>query len=70
MGPMSPEPASDLLDFECPRCSSPARAHSYGPCETCRGELRAKFAVEAKAVEVARYEPKMNVVPNQVAFKD
>jgi len=41
-----------------------------GPCPACAGELRAKFAGEARAVEGAAYEPKMNVTPNAVALKD
>ena len=42
----------------------------YGPCPSCRGELRAKFRAEGRVVEVAEYEPKMNVTPNAVALKD
>ena len=42
----------------------------YGPCESCRGELRATFLGEGRVVEVADYEPKMNVTPNAVALKD
>jgi hypothetical protein len=42
----------------------------YGPCEECCGELRATYAGVARVVEVARFEPKMHVVPNQVATKD
>ena len=42
----------------------------YGPCDDCRGELRAAFAGEAKIVVVEAYEPKMNVTPNAVALKD
>ena len=33
-------------------------------------ELRATFVREAEVVEVAEYEPKMNVTPNAVALKD
>ena len=61
---------SDLLSFTCPRCDRPAEAHTYGPCGDCRSELRARFQSEARDIEVAEYEPKMNVVPNQVALKD
>ena len=42
----------------------------YGLCPTCRDELHAKFAAEGRNLEVADYEPKMNVTPNAVAFKD
>ena len=41
----------------------------YGPCEACRVVLRASGG-EQRAVAAAEYEPKMNVVPNQVATKD
>jgi hypothetical protein len=42
----------------------------YGLCTDCRGELRAKYDRGARVVEVADYEPKMNVTPNAVALKD
>jgi hypothetical protein len=42
----------------------------YGPCADCRSELRGRYAAEARAVDVAAYEPKMNVTPNAVALKD
>jgi len=58
------------LSFTCPRCGSAAEEHTYGPCATCRSDLRAKFAGEARVVEVAEYVPKMNVTPNAVALKD
>jgi hypothetical protein len=58
------------LDFACPRCSMPASARFYGPCDACRGELVATLGGEARAVEVDAYEPKMNVTPNAVATKD
>ena len=59
-----------MLDFTCPRCQAPASARFYGPCDTCRADLHVRFAGEAREVEVAAYEPKMNVTPNQVATKD
>ena len=58
------------IDFDCPRCGSTSRATFYGPCDVCRDQLRATLGGEARAVEVAAYEPKMNVVPNQIASKD
>lgn len=61
---------SELLSFACPRCSSAVEETYYGPCESCRGQLVAAFAGGARDVEVAAYEPKMNVVPNQIASKD
>ena len=42
----------------------------YGPCDSCRTELHAKYLGEAREVEVAEYVPKMNVTPNAVALKD
>ncbi|HEX2848916.1 MAG TPA: hypothetical protein VHN98_00100 [Acidimicrobiales bacterium] len=62
--------ASDLLDITCPRCGRAVVERYYGPCTVCRDELRATMGGEARDVEVAAYEPKMNVVPNQVATKD
>jgi len=58
------------LHFDCPRCAQPADARFYGPCDTCRDQLRATMLNEKRDVEVAAYEPKMNVVPNQVATKE
>jgi hypothetical protein len=57
------------MEFDCPRCHQPAAAEFYGPCEACCVQLRTVGGV-ARDVEVAAYEPKMNVVPNQVATKD
>jgi hypothetical protein len=39
-------------------------------CPLCRDELRATFQREAKEVEVADYQPKMNVTPNAIATKE
>lgn len=65
-GPVNSEP----LAFDCPRCARPASALTYGPCADCREELRVRFSGEGRQIDVAAYEPKMNVVPNQVATKD
>ena len=59
-----------LLDFTCPRCSAPASARYYGPCESCRDDLVATLGGEAREIEVDGYVPKMNVTPNAVATKD
>jgi len=67
---MQPVTASGVSGFECPRCGSVVDERFYGPCEVCRGQLRAKFFGEGRDVEVAEYEPKMNVTPNAVALKD
>jgi hypothetical protein len=58
------------LDFTCPRCQLPVSARYYGPCDTCRTDLVAKLGGEQREVELADYEPKMNVTPNAVATKD
>ncbi|HWS44727.1 MAG TPA: hypothetical protein VN636_02610 [Acidimicrobiia bacterium] len=54
----------------CLRCGRGAPMRFAGPCPACVTELRAKFRGEARAVETADYEPKMNVTPNAVALKD
>jgi hypothetical protein len=56
--------------FTCPRCGAAVRAAFYGPCPDCRDALRAAFAGAARSVDVAAYEPKMNVTPNHVVTKD
>jgi hypothetical protein len=58
------------LQFDCPRCAQPTDEDFYGPCRSCRDQLRASQFIESRAVETADYEPKMNVVPNQVATKE
>jgi hypothetical protein len=61
---------SDVIDFTCPRCKADVHDDFYGPCESCRAELVAAYAGQARDIEADAYEPKMNVVPNQVATKD
>jgi hypothetical protein len=58
------------LAYDCPRCGQRTDARFYGPCDDCRQQLRATMVIERRDVEVAAYEPKMNVVPNQVATKE
>jgi cytidine deaminase len=58
------------MEFSCPRCHGDAVEDFYGPCGTCRTQLRDAFRSEGRVVEVAEYEPKMNVTPNAVALKD
>ena len=60
----------DDLEFTCPRCAEPTRARLYGPCRSCRAQLRAELSGEAQEVAAVEYEPKMNVTPNAVATKD
>jgi hypothetical protein len=54
----------------CPRCSQPVDQEFYGPCASCRDELRASLGGDAREVEAPEYEPKMNVTPNAVASKE
>ncbi len=63
-------PDADLLAFDCPRCGAGVTDRFYGPCEACRDVLRTTMGGEESEVVVAAYEPKMNVVPNQIATKD
>jgi hypothetical protein len=62
--------ADQLATFSCPRCGSASQERFYGPCSACRQEMRVAFAGEAREVEAAAYEPKMNVTPNAVALKE
>ena len=61
---------TESLSFACPRCASAVAERFYGPCTSCRAALVASLGGESRDVEVAEYEPKMNVTPNQVATKD
>jgi hypothetical protein len=56
--------------FTCPRCDREVREEFYGPCGSCRDELRAAHRGEGRDVDAEAYEPKMNVTPNAVALKD
>jgi len=65
------EPADDApLHFACPRCGADAEAAFYGPCPSCRTQLVATQAGQARETEVGRFEPALHVVPNQVATKE
>ena len=52
------------------RCRRSEPMRFYGLCASCRAELQVRFAREGRELEVAEYEPKMNVTPNAVALKD
>ncbi len=56
--------------MECMRCHGEQAMRFYGLCSGCRQELRTKFEREKRTIEVAEYEPKMNVTPNAVALKE
>lgn len=58
------------LEFDCPRCRHVVTEAYYGPCTRCRRELRAQQGGEARDIASVAYEPKMNVVPNQIATKE
>jgi hypothetical protein len=58
------------VEFTCPRCNTAVESRFYGPCEGCRTQLREAFRREGRVVELAEYEPKVNVTPNAVALKD
>ena len=45
-------------------------ARYYGPCDDCRSQLRDSFRREGRVVDLAEYEPKMNVTTNAVALRD
>jgi hypothetical protein len=62
--------SGDDLEHDCPRCTRPVRQRYYGPCPDCRSELAARYAGRAREVEVADYEPKVNVTANAVAMRD
>jgi hypothetical protein len=58
------------VEVTCPRCGATVEQRFYGPCDDCRTALRDTFRVEARVIELAEYEPKLNVPPNAVATKD
>jgi NMD protein affecting ribosome stability and mRNA decay len=60
----------EMQRFTCPRCGTEVAETYYGPCRSCRDELRAEVAAEARDVGEQVYEPKMNVTPNAVALRD
>jgi len=62
--------SGEKLEFTCPRCSEAAQEQFYGPCGSCREDLRQAFLTDTRDVEAKRYEPKMHVTPNAVATKE
>jgi hypothetical protein len=60
----------DELTITCPRCGTEATERFYGPCTSCREQLRSTLGGDARALDTTEYEPKMNVTPNAVALKD
>ena len=64
------DPIPETAEFVCPRCARDVVEAGYGPCASCRTDLRANLGGEQRDVEVGDYIPKMNVTPNAVASKD
>ena len=62
--------SAESLKFECPRCSEQVLEQFYGPCGSCREDLRQIFVADIRYVEAGKFEPKMNVTPNAVATKE
>ena len=58
------------MAMPCLRCGKETMLRFVGPCPDCAQALREKFTGEAREIEGAAYEPKMNVTPNAVALKD
>jgi hypothetical protein len=58
------------IPMECMRCHRTEPMRFYGVCASCRAELQAAFSRDARELEVAAYEPKMNVTPHAVALKE
>jgi hypothetical protein len=57
------------IEQDCIRCGRREAMRFAGLCTTCREALHQLFAGEGRTIEVAAYEPKMNVTPNAVALK-
>src|SRR5262249_10248528 len=71
-----PHDVTDAVDletpipFDCLRCGTVEPMRFRGLCARCRAEVVSAYQREARDIEVAAYEPKMNVTPNAVALKD
>ncbi|QGG95349.1 hypothetical protein [Actinomarinicola tropica] len=70
MEPTRLDPPTDLVEITCPRCGTPAEERFFGPCGSCRDDLRASLGGQAREIVAEDYVPKMNVTPNAVALKD
>jgi hypothetical protein len=58
------------IEQDCLRCGRREAMRFAGVCSGCREALAELFTAEGRTIEVAAYEPKMNVTPNAVALKD
>ena len=56
------------VEMECLRCGQLEPMRFFGMCRACTEELHLRFSRDARVIEVAEYEPKMNVTPNAVAL--
>jgi hypothetical protein len=56
--------------FTCPRCEGEVTEEFYGPCASCRDELRATLGGERRDVQAEAFEPAMHVTVDAVALKD
>jgi hypothetical protein len=64
------DPGPATASLTCPRCGESATERFYGPCGTCRTQLRRTLGNEARAVERDAFVPAMHVTPNAVALKE
>lgn len=66
------EPDKGVYTFTCPRCQREVAERFYGPCGPCRDQLNEAFyhaPTSGAGTERPRFEPKMNVVPNDVTAR-
>ncbi|MHB1499044.1 MAG: hypothetical protein ACYCXN_14175 [Acidimicrobiales bacterium] len=66
------EPSNGLYRFSCPRCDKEVAERFYGPCSECREQLNEtayRPPAAGEDIERQRFEPKMNVVPNDVTAR-
>ena len=67
---MATPPVPTTLRFDCPRCRRDVEEPFYGPCPSCRTELRTSLGGAARTLEREAFEPAMHVTPNAVALKE
>lgn len=68
VGPV-PDDDAALQPFDCPRCGTRVSERLWGPCSSCREDLRA-MGGPGREVAAPAYVPKVNVTPNAVALRD
>ena len=67
---MATAPVPGPLSFDCPRCHIAVEVEFYGPCPSCRADLRSALGGDARPIEREAFEPAMHVTPNAVALKE